>query len=119
MKWVITKPPTTKGGQINHSSVFMFSLLLGADPHTIHGLLQPRQIMMKCLSPCKHISLEFPSHIFIVGLSTRVGEQPNCDSTCFSGRDICFAIRLYNCNDSRFHMSDLHSWLSGQSVALC
>ncbi len=37
------------------------------------------------LRSCKHISLEFPSHIFIVGLSTRVGEQPNCDSTCFSG----------------------------------
>jgi hypothetical protein len=37
------------------------------------------------LRPCKHISLEFPSHIFIVALSTRVGKQPNCDSTCFSG----------------------------------
>ncbi len=37
------------------------------------------------LRPCKHISLELPSPIFIVGLSTRVGGQPNCDSTCFSG----------------------------------
>jgi hypothetical protein len=51
---MITKPPTTKGGKINHSSVLMFSLLwgLGADPHSIHhGLLQQRlqrQIMMKC-----------------------------------------------------------------------
>jgi len=26
----------------------MFSLLWGADPHSIHGLLQQRQIMMKC-----------------------------------------------------------------------
>ncbi len=31
---------------------------------------------------------------------------------------IFFAIRLYNCNDSHLHMSDLHSWLSDQSVAL-
>ncbi len=37
------------------------------------------------LRPCKHISLELPSPIFIVGLSTRVGGQPNYDSTCFSG----------------------------------
>ncbi len=37
------------------------------------------------LRPCKHISLELPSPICIVGLSTRVGGQPNCDSTCFSG----------------------------------
>jgi hypothetical protein len=29
----------------------------------------------------KQISLELPSHIFIVGLSTRFGEQPDCDST--------------------------------------
>jgi hypothetical protein len=29
-----------------------------------------------------------------------------------------FAIRLYNCNDSHLDMSDLHFWLSGQSVAL-
>ncbi len=70
------------------------------------------------LRPCKHISLEFPSHIFIVGLSTRVGEQPNCDSTCFLAVDF-FAIRLYNCNHSHFDMSDFHSWLSGQSIALC
>jgi hypothetical protein len=29
------------------------------------------------LPPCRRSPLEFPSHIFIVGLSTRVGEQPN------------------------------------------
>ncbi len=40
------------------------------------------------LRPCKHISLEFPSHIFIVGLSARVGEQPNCNSTWFSGCEL-------------------------------
>ncbi len=71
------------------------------------------------LRHCKHISLEFPSYIFIVGLSTRVGEQPNCDSTCFSGCEFFFAIRLYNCNHSHLDMSDLHSWFIGQSVALC
>ena len=70
------------------------------------------------LRPCKHISLEFPIHIFIVGLSTRVGEQPNCDSTCFSGCEFFFAIRLYDSNDSHLDMSDLHCWLIGQSVAL-
>ncbi len=53
-----------------------------------------------------------------MGLSTRVGEQPNCDSPCFSGCEFFFAARLYNRNDSRLDMSDLHSWLSGQSVAL-
>ena len=53
------------------------------------------------LWPCKHISLELPSPIFIVGLSTRVGEQPNCYSTCFSGCELFFAIRLYNSNDSQ------------------
>jgi hypothetical protein len=47
MKWMITKSPTTKGGKINHSRVFVFSLLWGADPHSIHGLLQQQQIMMK------------------------------------------------------------------------
>ncbi len=52
------------------------------------------------LRPCKYISLEFPSHNFIVGLSTRVGEQPNCDSTCFYGCEFFFAIRLYTRNDS-------------------
>ncbi len=65
------------------------------------------------LRPCKHISLEFPSPFFIVGLSTRVGKQSNCDSTCFSGCEFFFAIRLYNCNDSHLDMSDLHSWLNG------
>ncbi len=65
------------------------------------------------LRPCKHISLEFPSPIFIVGLSTRVGEQPNCDSTHFSGCEFFYAIRLYNLNDLHLNMSDLHSWLSG------
>ncbi len=30
-----------------------------------------------------------------------------------------FATRLCNRNDSHLDMSDLHSWLSGQSVALC
>ncbi len=67
------------------------------------------------LRPCKHISLELPSPIFIMGLSTRVGEQRNCDSTCFSGCEFkfFFAIRLYNRNDSHPDMSDLHSWLSG------
>jgi hypothetical protein len=65
------------------------------------------------LRPCKHISLELPSPIFIVGLSTRVGGQPNCDSACFSGCEFFFAIRLYNRNDSHLDMSDLHSWLSG------
>jgi hypothetical protein len=30
----------------------------------------------------------------------------------------CFATRLYNHNDSHLNMSDLHSWLSGQSVAV-
>jgi hypothetical protein len=41
----------------------------------------------------------FPSPIFIAGLSTRVGKQPNCDSTCFPGCDFFFAIRLYNRNN--------------------
>jgi hypothetical protein len=45
---MITQPPTTKGGKINHSCVFIISLLWGADPLSIHGLLQQRQIMMKC-----------------------------------------------------------------------
>jgi hypothetical protein len=31
----------------------------------------------------RHISYESPSHNLIVGLSTRVGEQPYCNSTCF------------------------------------
>jgi hypothetical protein len=53
-----------------------------------------------------------------VGLSTRVGGQPNCNSTCFSGCEFFFAIRLYNRNDSHLDMSDLHSWLSGQSGVL-
>ena len=53
-----------------------------------------------------------------MGLSTRVGGQPNCDSTYFSGCEFFFAIRLYNCNDSPLDMSDMHSWLSGQSNAL-
>ncbi len=65
------------------------------------------------LRPCKHISLEFPSPIFVVGLSTRVAEQPNCDSTCFPGCEFFFATRLYNSNDSNLDMSDSHSWLSG------
>ncbi len=65
------------------------------------------------LRPCKYISLELPSPIFVVGLSTRVGKQSNCDSTCFSGREFFFAIILYNRNDSHSHMSDLWSWLSG------
>ncbi len=94
-------------------SVNVFTFVT-ADPNSIHGLLQQRQIMMKCwvsdrLRPCKHISLEFPSPIFIVGLSTRVGKQP----TCFSGCEFFFAIRLYNCNGSHLDMSDLHSWFSG------
>ncbi len=29
------------------------------------------------------------------------------------------AIKLYSRNDSQLDMSDLHAWLSGQSVALC
>ena len=53
-----------------------------------------------------------------MGLSTRVGGQPNCDSTCFSGCEFFFAIRLYNRNDSHLDMSDSHSWLNGKSVAL-
>ncbi len=65
------------------------------------------------LRPCKHISLELPSPIFIVGLSNRVGERSNCDSTCFSGCEFFFATRLYNRNDSHLDMSDLRSWLSG------
>jgi hypothetical protein len=39
-------------------------------------------------------------------------------STCFCGCELFFAIRLYNRNDSHLNMSDLHSWLNGQSVAL-
>ena len=70
------------------------------------------------LRPCKHISLELPAPIFIAGLSTRVGEQRNCNSTCFSGCEFFFAIRVYNYNDSHLDMSDLRSLLSGQSVAL-
>ncbi len=64
------------------------------------------------LRPCKHISLELPSHLFIAKLC-RVGEQSNCDSACFSGCEFFFAIRLYNRNDSHLNMSDLQSWLSG------
>jgi hypothetical protein len=30
---------------------------------------------------------------------------------------IFFSISLYNSNDSHLDMSDLHSWLSGQSAA--
>ncbi len=48
------------------------------------------------LRPCKHILLEFPSPIFIVGLSTRVGEQPNCDSTCFSGCEFFLQGEIIN-----------------------
>ncbi len=44
--------------------------------------------------PCKHISLELPSPLFIVGLSIRVGKQSNCDSTCFSGCEFFFAITV-------------------------
>jgi hypothetical protein len=53
-----------------------------------------------------------------VGLGTRVGEQPNSDSTFFLVVNFFFAIRLFNCNDSHLDMSDLHAWLSGQSVVL-
>ncbi len=87
MKWMITKPPVAKS-IIPECSCFHFC-----------GEQTPTAFMACCsntkswwnaefwvddrLKPCKHISLEFPSHIFIAGLSTRVGEQPNCDSTCF------------------------------------
>jgi hypothetical protein len=57
----------------------------------------------------------FTKYIFIVGLSTRVGEHPN---RVFLVVNFFFAVRLYNCNDSHFDMSDLHSWLSGQSGVL-
>ncbi len=43
-----------------------------------------------------------------MGFSTKVGEQPNWDSTYFSGCEFFFAIRLYNRNDSHLGMSDLH-----------
>ncbi len=87
---MITKPPATKGGKINHSWVFMFSLFWGADPTTFIACCSNAKSWWNAefwmdyrLRPCKHIPLEFPSHIFIAGLSTRVGDQPNCDSTCF------------------------------------
>ncbi len=35
------------------------------------------------LRPYKHMSWGSPSHILIVGLSTRVDKQPYCNSTCF------------------------------------
>jgi hypothetical protein len=37
---MITKPPTTKGGQIYQ----------GADPHSIHGLLQQRQLEIMAMN---------------------------------------------------------------------
>ncbi len=69
------------------------------------------------LRPCKHISLELPSPICIVGLSTRVGGQPNCDSTCFSGCEFFFAIRLYNRNDS--HLEYVRFVVLAQRLECC
>jgi hypothetical protein len=37
------------------------------------------------LRPCNHVSLMSPSHIFIAGLCTRVGEQRQPIPTCFLG----------------------------------
>ncbi len=114
MKWMVTKPPTTKGGKINHSWAFMFSLLWEQTPTAFMACCSHAKSWWNAefwvgdrSRPCKHISLELPSPTFIVGLSTRAGERSNCDSTCFSGCEFFFAIGLYNRNDSHLDMSDL------------
>ncbi len=105
----------------------MFSLLWGADPHSIHGLLQQRQIMMKCwvsgddiLWPCKHISLEFPSPIFIVGLRPELASNQTVIQHVFLVCEFFFAIRLYNCNDSQsWHVrfASLAQWLENCTLS--
>ena len=71
------------------------------------------------LRPCKHISLMSPSSIFNVELSARVGEQQHPVPTCFVDCNFFFLQFNYiNRNVSHHIMSDLQSWLSGQSVAL-
>ena len=47
------------------------------------------------LRPCKHISLESPSHISSAGVSTRVGEQRQHILTCFLCCNFFFAIQLH------------------------
>ena len=42
------------------------------------------------LGPCKHISLVTQSHIFISGISARVGEQHHHVATCFLGSNSLF-----------------------------
>jgi hypothetical protein len=42
------------------------------------------------LRPCKHISLVSQSHIFIVGISTRVGKQQQHNPTWFLGSNFLF-----------------------------
>ncbi len=73
------------------------------------------------LRPCKHISLELPSHILIESLWDSAPELESNQTVIQHVFLVVnfFAIRLYNHNDSHLEMTDLHSWLSGQSVALC
>ena len=63
-----------------------------------------------------------PSHIFVVRLSSRVGGQRQCVPTCFLVSSLeSFAISFLQFNsgyDLIPFISDMHSWLSGQSVAL-
>ena len=74
-------------------SVNLFTFVGSRPPqHSWPAAATPNQVWWNAefwvddrLRPCKHISLQLPSPIFIVGLSTRVGGQPNWDSTCFSG----------------------------------
>jgi hypothetical protein len=58
------------------------------------------------LRPCKHISLVSQSHIFIAGISTRVGKQhqhiPTC---CLGSKFLFFAMQLHKsqCLTNQYH----------------
>ncbi len=117
---MIIKPSTTKGGKINHSWVFMFSLLWGADPTAFMACCSNSKSWWNAefwvddrLRPCKHISSEFPSLIFIVRLSTRVGEQPNCNSTCFSGCEFFLQLDFIT---AMIHILTCQIWILGSVV---
>ncbi len=70
------------------------------------------------LRPCKHISLMSASHIFNVELSARVVEQQHPVPTCFVDCNFFLQFQLDKPQCLYLAMSDLQSWLSGQSVAL-
>ncbi len=84
---------------------------LSAHVFTFVGSRRPQHSRPAALAatPNHDEMLSFGWVIDLVELSTRVGKQPNFDSTCFSGCGFCFATRLYNRNDSHLAMSDLHS----------